>query len=53
MTTTRPTNWDGDDGAFWADHDLRYDAMLAPLTPHLLDAASPSAGESVIDVGCG
>jgi SAM-dependent methyltransferase len=53
MTTTRPTNWDGDDGAFWADHDLRYDAMLAPLTPHLLDAASPSAGESVVDVGCG
>ncbi len=53
MTTTRPTDWGGPDGSYWADHDLRYDALLGRLTPHLLDTAGPAAGESVLDVGCG
>jgi ubiquinone/menaquinone biosynthesis C-methylase UbiE len=49
----RPNDWRGGDGAYWAANDLRYDAILAPLTPHLLDAAGPRPGERVLDVGCG
>jgi SAM-dependent methyltransferase len=53
MTATRPNDWAGDDGAFWAAHDLRYDALLGPLTPHLLAAADLRPAERVLDVGCG
>jgi SAM-dependent methyltransferase len=51
--TTRPNNWGGGDGAYWAANDLRYDTMLAPLTTHLFEAAAPRPGERVLDVGCG
>ncbi|MPZ83838.1 MAG: methyltransferase domain-containing protein [Actinophytocola sp.] len=50
---TRPTNWGGQDGAFWAANDLRYDALLAPLTRHLLPAADIRPDDRVLDVGCG
>jgi SAM-dependent methyltransferase len=53
VTTAKPTDWGGEPGAFWAANDLRYDAMLAPLTPHLLDAAAIGPAERVLDVGCG
>ena len=53
MTTAKPTDWGGEPGAFWAANDLRYDAMLAPLTPHLLDAAALTGTDRVLDVGCG
>jgi SAM-dependent methyltransferase len=53
MTTTRPTNWGGQDGAYWAAHDLRYDALLGRLTPHLLTAADLTPADRVLDVGCG
>ncbi|HEV7652941.1 MAG TPA: methyltransferase domain-containing protein [Actinophytocola sp.] len=53
MTSARPTNWGGEPGEFWAANDLRYDAMLAPLTPHLLDAAALTPADRVLDVGCG
>lgn len=50
---TRPTNWSGKDGAYWADNDERYDTLLAPLTRHLLAAATIQPTERVLDVGCG
>jgi SAM-dependent methyltransferase len=53
MTSTRPPAWNGPDGMHWAANHLRYEAMLGPLTPHLLAAAAPAAGEHVLDVGCG
>lgn len=53
MTSIRPPAWNGPDGMHWAANDLRYEAMLGPLTPHLLEAAAPAAGEHVLDVGCG
>jgi SAM-dependent methyltransferase len=53
MTTYRPNDWIGQDGAYWAAHDLRYDALLGPLTPHLLAAADLRPDDRVLDVGCG
>ncbi|WP_020422695.1 class I SAM-dependent methyltransferase [Amycolatopsis sp. ATCC 39116] len=46
-------DWNGDTGRYWADHAEHYDAMLAHLTPHLLDAARIEPGERVLDIGCG
>ena len=40
-------------GSFWADNDEYYDAMLAPMTPHLLAAAELTSTDRVLDVGCG
>jgi SAM-dependent methyltransferase len=51
--TTRPIDWNGRDGAHWAANDLRYDAVLSPLTPHLMAAADLSGTDRVLDVGCG
>ncbi|MGH3760340.1 class I SAM-dependent methyltransferase [Actinophytocola sp.] len=53
MTTTRPNDWSGRDGAYWAEHDVRYDTVLGPLTPHLLAAADLRPTDRVLDVGCG
>jgi SAM-dependent methyltransferase len=53
MDSARPNDWGGRDGARWAANDLRYDAVLERLTPHLLDAADLSATDRVLDVGCG
>lgn len=45
--------WDGDSGRFWAEHADRFDAMLAPYTGALLDAAEIGIDDRVLDVGCG
>ena len=50
--TTPTTDW-ARLGQFWADNDLRYDEMLAPLTRRLLPAADVRPGDRVLDVGCG
>jgi SAM-dependent methyltransferase len=45
--------WNSDEGAIWVREQDRYDEMLAPFTPALLDAAPPGTSDSVLDVGCG
>ncbi|MCT2587723.1 class I SAM-dependent methyltransferase [Actinophytocola gossypii] len=47
---TTSSNWSAE---WWAEHDERYDALLAPMTRHLLAAAAIRPGERVVDVGCG
>jgi len=37
----------------WSEHHDVIDRLLAGVTEALLAAAAPSAGESVIDIGCG
>jgi SAM-dependent methyltransferase len=46
-------DWNGPMARFWADHDDRFDALLAPHGEVLLAAAAPRPGEQVLDVGCG
>lgn len=45
--------WDGDEGAHWATHQDRYDAMAGAFTDRLLTAAALAEGDRVLDVGCG
>ena len=45
--------WDGDEGAHWAENADRFDAAVARHNRHLRAAADISAGEHVLDVGCG
>lgn len=45
--------WNGVDTAAWTTHPERYDTMLAPFGDAVLDAARPTPGEKVLDVGCG
>ena len=45
--------WNGDAGHTWASIQDRLDAMFAPLTEQLIEAAAPRSGERIIDVGCG
>jgi len=39
--------------AHWVSHQEHYDCMLAPFTTMILTAAGLSAGDDVLDVGCG
>jgi SAM-dependent methyltransferase len=45
--------WNGEGGRRWVAQADRRDEVLAPVAEVLLDAAGLSAGETVIDVGCG
>ena len=45
--------WNGIDGEYWTSNQDRMDRTLAPVTGPLLAFAAPSAGSTVIDVGCG
>ena len=47
------TYWNEQAAVTWTTLQDRLDAMFAPLTTIVLDAAAPAAGERVIDVGCG
>jgi SAM-dependent methyltransferase len=47
------TDWNGPLARFWADHDDRFDALLAPHGEVLLAAAAARPGEHVLDIGCG
>ncbi|MBB5955493.1 SAM-dependent methyltransferase [Saccharothrix tamanrassetensis] len=45
--------WNGDQGAFWADHAERFEDGVARYHPGFLDAAAIGPAEDVLDVGCG
>jgi SAM-dependent methyltransferase len=47
------TYWNNRAGEVWAAQQARIDALFAPLTATVLDAAPLSRGQSVLDVGCG
>lgn len=45
--------WNGKVGDIWVQMQERMDTALTPVTAALLAAASPQAGEMVLDIGCG
>lgn len=45
--------WNDDAGTQWAAHQTALDAMLAPATAALMEAAAVQSGERVLDIGCG
>jgi ubiquinone/menaquinone biosynthesis C-methylase UbiE len=45
--------WNGESGRYWIAHRERHLAGHRYLLPHLFGAAAISAGEHVLDVGCG
>jgi ubiquinone/menaquinone biosynthesis C-methylase UbiE len=45
--------WNGPGGQRWADRQATQDIVLAPVADVLIDRARVSAGERVVDVGCG
>jgi SAM-dependent methyltransferase len=47
------TYWNDVAGAKWVANQTRLDRLMAPLMDALLQEAVPSAGEQVLDVGCG
>ena len=62
MSTTQPVdptnavqleNWDGESGAFWAEHADRFDEGVAGYHRQFLGAAAIDEAATVLDVGCG
>jgi SAM-dependent methyltransferase len=45
--------WNGRVGERWRTRQADQDALLAPIADLLLQRAAPSAGEVVLDIGCG
>lgn len=45
--------WDGDDGQHWAEHEQTYNASARRHYVRLREAASVSADDRVLDIGCG
>lgn len=45
--------WNGPIGERWRARQQDQDTLLAPVTDVLLQRAAPSAGEVVLDIGCG
>ena len=45
--------WNGPGGQRWADRQQSQDILLAPVANLVIERARPTAGERVIDVGCG
>jgi SAM-dependent methyltransferase len=54
-----PTNarmldaWDGDEGAYWADHPDYFDRSMRGHHVKLLEVAAIGPAEAVLDIGCG
>jgi ubiquinone/menaquinone biosynthesis C-methylase UbiE len=45
--------WNGPSGQRWADRQQSQDIVLAPVCDVMLDRARVTAGERILDVGCG
>jgi SAM-dependent methyltransferase len=45
--------WDGDEGAYWADHADDFDRSVAAYHEALLAAAAITDTDRVLDIGCG
>jgi SAM-dependent methyltransferase len=45
--------WDGDEGAYWADHAQRFDRAVAAYHGTLMAACGIARGGRVLDIGCG
>ena len=45
--------WDGDEGAYWADHAQRFDRAVAAYHGTFMAACGIARGERVLDIGCG
>jgi SAM-dependent methyltransferase len=45
--------WDGDEGAYWAEHARRFDRAVAAYHGTFMAACGIAAGERVLDIGCG
>ena len=45
--------WDGDEGAYWAEHADHFDRSVAPYHQRLLTAAAIEASDRALDIGCG
>jgi ubiquinone/menaquinone biosynthesis C-methylase UbiE len=45
--------WNGPGGQHWVDRQQSQDIVFAPISELLIDRAHATAGERVVDVGCG
>jgi SAM-dependent methyltransferase len=45
--------WDGDEGAYWADHARHFDRAVAAYHGTFMAACGIAPGERVLDIGCG
>ncbi|MFG2294594.1 class I SAM-dependent methyltransferase [Streptomyces sp. NPDC048603] len=45
--------WDGDEGAYWAEHADVFDRALRAYRDAFFEAAEIGLGETVLDIGCG
>jgi ubiquinone/menaquinone biosynthesis C-methylase UbiE len=45
--------WNGANGQRWTDRQAVQDVLLAPVAEILIDRVAATAGERIIDVGCG
>ena len=45
--------WDGDEGAYWAEHARRFDRAVAAYHGAFMAACGITRGERVLDIGCG
>jgi SAM-dependent methyltransferase len=45
--------WDGDEGAYWADHPDYFDRSISGHHVKLFEVAAIGPAEAVLDIGCG
>jgi len=53
VNAAQRAQWNSEEGEHWVAAAARFDEMLDPFTPALLDAAAPGADELALDIGCG
>ena len=51
--TEQAAAWDGDEGAYWAEHARRFDDAIARHHERLLGVLELAADSRVLDIGCG